>query len=199
MSFAEIMNSSLFTWVILPILIFVARIFDVSIGTMRIIFTARGKRYLAPILGFFEILIWLLAIGQIFQNLNNFACYLAYAGGFATGNYIGILIEHKLALGTQVVRIITQRDASQLIDRLKDEGYGLTLIDGEGGNGAVKIIFTLIRRKSLPQIIEIIRNHNPKAFFSVEDVRFAREGVYPADNERILNLPGWLRMERKGK
>ena len=92
-------GSEIFTFIILPILIFIARVCDVSIGTMRIIFISRGAKILAPLLGFFEILIWLVAIGKVMQNLDNIACYVAYAGGFATGNFVGIRIEEKLAMG----------------------------------------------------------------------------------------------------
>ncbi|NIV12469.1 MAG: hypothetical protein GWN62_14690, partial [Aliifodinibius sp.] len=90
---APFMDSPTFTWIILPILIFVARIIDVSIGTMRIVYIARREKLIVTVLAFFEIIIWLLAIGQIFKNLNNVACYLAYAFGFALGNYIGMYIE----------------------------------------------------------------------------------------------------------
>ena len=102
-----------FNWVILPALIFVSRIFDVSFGTLRIIFVSRGKRSIAPFLGFFEVLIWLLAISQIMQNLNNFACYIAYAGGFAMGNYIGMRIEEKLAMGTMIIRVFLVGDGNR--------------------------------------------------------------------------------------
>ena len=128
-------NSNLFTWFVLPLLIFFARVVDVSFGTLRIVYIAKGRRYIAPMLGFVEVLIWLLAIGQIIKNLNNVACYIAYAGGFATGNFVGIWIENKLALGTQVLRIITSRDAMDLITNLKNKGYGITLLDAEGSQG----------------------------------------------------------------
>jgi len=87
-----LMSSKLFAWVVLPVLIFIARVADVSLGTVRVIFITRGLKYFAPIVGFLEILIWLLAIGQIMRNLSHPICYIAYAGGFATGNYVGIWI-----------------------------------------------------------------------------------------------------------
>jgi uncharacterized protein YebE (UPF0316 family) len=101
----QLSGSPVFAWVILPLLIFAARICDVTLGTLRIIFVSRGKKLLAPLLGFFEVSIWLLAISQIMQNLNNPVCFLAYAGGFAMGNFVGILIEDKLAMGILVIRI----------------------------------------------------------------------------------------------
>jgi uncharacterized protein YebE (UPF0316 family) len=170
---------SFFEWVLLPAMIFAARVIDVTLGTLRIIFISQGRRVLAPIMGFFEVLVWLLAISQIFNNLTNPLCYAAYAAGFAGGSLLGITIENKLALGTQIVRIITRSGADDLIARLKDRGYGLTTFAGEGTTGPVRMIFTIIKRKDLPELVGIIRAVDPKAFYTVEDVRMAREGVYP--------------------
>jgi len=128
----EMVNSETFGWVVLPILIFLSRIIDVTIGTIRIIFVSRGKKYLAPVLGFFEVLVWIMAISQIMQNLNNFVCYFAYAAGFATGNYVGIIIEEKLAIGTLIIRVIMTKDECQLKERLSKAGFGVTVVDAQG-------------------------------------------------------------------
>src|SRR3990170_7206590 len=122
-------NSDLFALFILPLLIFIARVFDVTFGTMRIIFVSRGEKFLAPLFGFFEIIIWLFAIGQVMQNFTNIAYYIAYAGGFAMGNFVGIYIEEKMAMGTLVMRTITKKDASNLINALKSNNCGVTSID----------------------------------------------------------------------
>ncbi|RMG62132.1 MAG: hypothetical protein D6715_12535, partial [Calditrichaeota bacterium] len=104
-------HPQLFAWVILPIVIFFARIVDVSLRTIRVILITRGQRRVAPVIGFFEILIWLLTIQQIFKHLDNWIAYLGYASGFAAGNYLGMVLEDRLALGMQVVRIITRESA----------------------------------------------------------------------------------------
>lgn len=174
----EFTDAQIMAWLVIPLLIFSARILDVSISTVRIIYIMRGKKKLAPILGFFEVLIWLLAISQIFKHLDNWACYFAWAAGFATGNYIGLAIEQKLAIGMQVVRVITSTSADNLIAQLKENGYILTLIDGNGANGPVQIIFMLIKRKELSKVTEIIRHNNPKAFYTVEDVQFSNDSIY---------------------
>src|SRR4030042_6955791 len=114
MDFQTIIHSEYFAWIILPILIFLGRIIDVSIGTVRIIYVARGMKLLASIFGFFEVLIWLVAITQIMQHLSNIVIYLTYAAGFATGNYLGIMIENKLAVGYIAVRIITQKNSNKI-------------------------------------------------------------------------------------
>jgi len=164
---------------------------DVTLGTLRIIFVSRGFSKLAPIVGFFEVLIWLLAIGQVMNNLTNIYNYLAYALGFALGNYIGMSVERKLSLGVVIVQVITQSDASILIEHLHDNGYGLTTSEAAGVSGPVHIIFSVINRSNLKGIVEIIKKYNPRAFYMVSDVRAVSEGPYPlryVSNSRHLSF-----------
>jgi uncharacterized protein YebE (UPF0316 family) len=191
-------NSDLFKWVILPILIFLARLTDVSLGTMRIIFVSRGVKYLAPVIGFVEVNIWLLAIGQIMENLSNnnpnsIVCTLAYAGGFATGSFVGILIEEKVSIGLVLLRLISRHDTKELIEYLKSENYGVTIHDAEGVKGPVKIIFAVIRRKDLHSVLDRINQIHPHAFYSVEDVRSVGEAVMPMHRRHLFSF------QRKGK
>ncbi len=193
------LDTDIFNWVILPLLIYIARITDVTLGTMRIISLSRGLRNVAPILGFFEMLIWLLAIRQIFNHLNNPACYLAFAGGFSTGVYTGMYLEHKMAMGLRILRIITRYDSTNLIRILREEGYGLTIIDGEGNQGLVKILFTLVKRRDLPKVLNYVRENNPNAFYTVEDVRGAEQGIFPANGIHNSFWTNFLRYEKKAK
>jgi uncharacterized protein YebE (UPF0316 family) len=186
-------NSDLFKWVILPILIFTARLIDVSLGTLRIIFVSHGLKYIAPIVGFIEINIWLLAIGQIMQNLDNLMCSLAYAGGFAMGAFFGMLIEEKLSIGMVMVRIICKHDTTELIKSLTEANYGVTTHDAEGVKGPVKIIFAVIRREDLHGILDRIHKIHPHAFYSVEDVRSVGEAMFPYHRHRLFQS------HRKGK
>ncbi|MBN1830198.1 MAG: DUF2179 domain-containing protein [Deltaproteobacteria bacterium] len=195
MDIEPILNSPLFTWLILPLLIFSARILDVSIGTIRIIYISKGMKFLAPIFGFFEVLIWLLAVVQIIKNMTNPVYYIAYASGFATGNYVGMVIEERVAVGKVILRIITQQVAGELLSFLRSAGYGITTVDAEGGRGPVKIIFMVLNRRDLERTICEVRHFNPKAFFSVEDVRMVREGIFPPSK----TLPIFQRFLRKGK
>ncbi len=165
--------------VIIPLLIFFARILDVSIGTMRLIFVAKGMKYLAPLLGFVEVLIWLLAIGQILQNLTNWVNYIAYASGFAMGNYIGMIIEDRLALGMAIIRIITRKDATDLEDALREKEYGVTCLDATGSSGPVKVLFMVVDRKEQHKVIDVVKKYNPRSFYSIEDIRTAQEGIFP--------------------
>jgi uncharacterized protein YebE (UPF0316 family) len=194
------LNFDFYAWVILPILIFIARIADVSIGTVRLIFISRGLKYLAPAIGFFEVLIWLLAIGQIMKNLSNPVCYIAFAGGFATGNFIGIWIAEKLSLGVVLIRVITKHDSSELMDHLKYGEYGVTSVDGRGAKGNVKVVFTIVPRREVPSVVELIKKFDHKAFYSIEEVGFVEKGVFPVRKSwRDIGIKGLFRPFRKGK
>ena len=179
MGFDSIINSSVYTWLILPLLIFSARIVDVSLGTIRLILISRGIKNVAALVSFFEILIWTLAISQIFRNLNNVACYLAYAGGFASGSYLGITIVEKLSLGKVVIQIITAKDATDLVRFLRLKNFGVTCVDAQGSEGLVKIIFSIIERYNLRHVVNIVKKFNPRAFYSIEEVKFVSEGIFP--------------------
>ncbi len=169
------MDTAIFSYVIVPLLIFLSRIADQTIGTIRIIFVSKGMKYLAPILGFFEVLLWLIIMRQIFQNLDNALYYISYAAGFGMGNFIGIRIEEKMAMGLVIVRIIPQKDTSKLTNFFKKSGFRFTTIAGRGAEGPVEIIFSIIKRKQIGQFTGIVKKFNPKAFYTIEDVKFASE------------------------
>jgi uncharacterized protein YebE (UPF0316 family) len=179
MSIQTFFDSATYTWIILPLLIFFARITDVSLDTLRIIFINRNLRYYAAISGFFGVLIWLMVIRQIFQRLDNPLCFIAYAAGFAAGNFVGIIIENRISIGKVIIRTITRTDAGELVDFLRSSGYGATVLDAEGMTGPVKVIFTIAERSNIGHIVETIKRYNPNAFYSVEDVRFVSEAVTP--------------------
>ncbi len=195
---AEFMQSETFSFVVIPVLIFFARITDVTLGTLRIIFVSRGNKNVAPILGFFEVLIWVIAISNIIQHLDNVFTYLAWAGGFATGNFIGMKIEERLAIGVNLVRIITKKEDNQLISELHNKGYGATIIDARGKDNDVQVIYTLVKRKEIQKLIDLIEAYNPNAFYVVEDVRYVSHDKIsfgPASDSQSRNIFGW----RKGK
>jgi uncharacterized protein YebE (UPF0316 family) len=158
----------------LPILVFFAELSVVTLFTLRIIFLSRGKKLLAPIVGFFEVTIWLFAIGQVMQNLNDPGCILGFAGGFTLGNYLGVLIEKRLALGTVVVRTVTHRDGMCLAVSLREARYGVTSLDAEGTRGPVKVVLTIVPRRELENVLAIVRRFDPEAFYSVDEVTEAR-------------------------
>jgi len=170
-------DSDFFTWIILPLLIFLSRIADQSIGSMRLIFLAKGFKFIAPILGFFEVIIWLIAVSQIMKHLDNVLCYIAYGAGFAMGNFIGMTLEERISIGTVLVRIIPNLNTEELIYALRTRNFGLTTIDANGSRGEVKIFISIINRKDLKEYISIINKINPNAFYTIEEVKTINQGI----------------------
>lgn len=169
------MEFDLVNYVLLPLLIFVARVVDVSIGTLRLIFVSKGIKNLVPILGFFEVLIWIIVVGKLMSGESNMIIYISYAAGFAAGNYIGMVIEEKLAFGKVLIRIIMQKKSTPIIEKLRELNYPATIVNAEGKSGRVKIAFSIIKKKDLPKIKAAIHEINPKAFYTVEDVKYVNE------------------------
>lgn len=159
------------SWVLIPVLIFFARLLDVSLSTVRQILIIKGMRKLVPIIAFFEVIIWLAAITQVMQNLSHIAGYLGWALGFSAGNYLGMVIEEKVALGHQVVRIITERKSPELLEALTQNQYRLTIVPARGSTGPVDIFFVAAERKRIPKLIRTIRACDPDLFYTIEDIR----------------------------
>jgi uncharacterized protein YebE (UPF0316 family) len=192
---AEFLQSDLFNWVVLPLLIFIARTCDVTLATLRNIFIARNIKKIVPLLGFFEVLIWLVAVSQTINNLHNIACYIGFAGGYSMGIFVGITIEGKLALGKQVVRIITNQDTTSLIAAMSEANMGVTILDGNGAKGPVKVIFTTLKRRDVQLADQLINKHTPNAFYTIEDIRNSNQGVFREKQESKFSflkmlLPG---------
>lgn len=166
------MDFNWFDFVLLPLLILMARVVDVSLDTIRVILVAKGYRNLAPFIGFFQSLIWLITITRIMANLDNWFTYLGYALGFGLGTYVGMILEGRLALGYELVRVITKRAADDLITSLREKGYPVTTLEGMGREGKVGVIYVIIKRKVLRDVIGVIQHFNPKAFYTIEDMRF---------------------------
>ena len=197
-------DSGLFSYALLPFLIFISRVFDVSLGTLRIIFVNRGMKYLAPIIGFFEVLIWLIVIGQVMQNLTNVTNYIAYASGFAMGNFVGIFLEQKLAMGIVLLRIITMKNARELIAHFRGLGYRVTNVPATANDGKVEIIFLPVKRKDIRNVIAAIKKYNENALYTFEDVRALSEWAIPKKERyqmfpKLKAYPRLFKFKRKGK
>lgn len=190
-------NFNWFAWVILPLLIFCARIIDVSLGTIRVIFITRGYRFLATLLGFFEVLVWIMAITQIMKNITHIGYYFVYAAGFAAGTFVGMWIEERLSIGIVSVRIILRKHPAKLIKALKEENCRVTVVDAQGVKGPVKMIYTIVHRNDLEDITNVIKKVTPNIFYSIEDLRFVSEGIIPV--RRRHDYFRFFTPQRKGK
>lgn len=164
---------------LLPVMIFFGRIFDVSLGTLRIIFVSKGEKYKAPIIGFFEVFIWVVVISQILSRANDLTAYFSYAAGYATGNYVGILLEKRIAYGIVLCRIYTQKNGFELIQKLNAKSYGATMTHGKGSTNDIDIVETVIDRKEMKKLEAIVTEFDSNIFYVVEDVRTRQNGIFP--------------------
>ncbi len=198
---ATFTDTIMFNFIIIPLLIFLSRIADQTIGTIRIIFVSKGMKYLAPLLGFFEVLLWLIIMRQIFQNLDNTLYYIAYAAGFGMGNYVGILIEEKMAMGLTLIRVIPFKDSKNLLKYLKKSNFRFTSIVGHGSEGPVDIIFSIIKRKHINEFTSLINKFNPKAFYTIEEVKFVSqtEPIIQSYQHDFLDMKKLYKQLRKSK
>jgi uncharacterized protein YebE (UPF0316 family) len=190
-------SEDIFSYILLPFLIFLARITDVSINTIRIIYVLGGRRFTATILGFFESFIWLMAIRQIFEHLDNWICYVAYPGGFAMGILVGMMIEERIAYGKVIVRIITRKDVTELIAFLNKNQFRYTKVDAEGPDGHENLVFTVLQREHLESLLAQMKTILPTAFYTVEKVNRAAEGGTVVQETTRWSIGGWLKGVRK--
>jgi uncharacterized protein YebE (UPF0316 family) len=187
------LSENTFSFIILPLLIFLARICDVSINTIRIIYMLGGRRFTATLLGFFEAFIWLLVIREIFKHLDNWLCYVAYPGGFATGIFVGMIIEERIAYGKVIVRIITRKEVNVLIQYLHTQQFRFTKVEAEGPDGKENLVFTVLERERLDELLNKLKELIPTAFYTIEKVKAAAEsGVLP-EEQGGLKIFTWLR------
>lgn len=162
------------------LLIFGLRIGDVSLGTLRTLFTVQGKKTLAPVVGLFESLIWVIAIRQIFNHLDNPWNIAGYAAGFATGTLVGILLEQKLAIGFHQIYIISRHHTDAIADTLRRNLFGVTIIPGEGGSGGTAIITSMIKRSRLREFQGIVDGIDREAFISIQNAMLYRGFLHGA-------------------
>ena len=156
--------------------IFFARILDVSLSTVRILMLTRGKRALAAFLGFFEVSIYITALGQVVENLDNPWKILAYALGFSSGTLVGGFLEEKVAIGFAFIELIPKNRGPELVTALRDEKFGVTVIKGEGRTGPRSILNVLLRRKDLPRFKAVVDLVDPDAFYTILDARSTKGG-----------------------
>jgi uncharacterized protein YebE (UPF0316 family) len=159
-----------------PLIIFSLRIVDVSLSTIRMLLAVRGVKAIAPVIGFFEVLFWIIAVGSAVKHLDSPLHLLGYAGGFATGTYVGLRIEEKIAFGMAMVRVVSQHGGVELAEALRERGFGVTEQAGYGRDGRVEILYAALRRRDLPAVYEEVRTWDPEAFVTVEEPRAIHRG-----------------------
>lgn len=183
-----------------PLLIFLLRIGDVSLATLRILLAMRNQRALVPILGFIEVLIWIFAVGNAIRNLNSGWHLLGYAGGFAAGNMLGLWLEEKLAIGLAIVRVMSRHGGVEIASALRELGYGVTEYSGHGRDGNVEIVDTVVRRREVAAVLRQVDYWDPEAFVMVEEPRSVRHGwLHERPRERVGMPRGLLRWPSRAR
>lgn len=190
-------SEEVFAYVILPLLIFLARIIDVSINTIRIIYVLGGRRLTATLLGFVESFVWLMAIRQIFQHLDNWASYIAYPAGFAMGIFVGMMIEERIAYGKVIVRIITRKEIDQLKEYLSTQSHRFTILKAIGPDGDESVIFAVLERERLEELTTKLKEILPTAFYTVEKVNRASESGAVVQESTRWSIASWLKGVRR--
>jgi len=159
--------------------IFIARVTDVSLFTVRMLFIVRGKRRVAAVIGFFEVIIYITALGKVVSGLSDYRNLIVYALGYACGNVVGSLIEEKLAIGKITAQIVCKQCKGQnLAQELRDKGFGVTLVEGEGREGKRYILNVMLNRKDIRNLYSVIDNQEEKPFITVFDIRSIKGGYF---------------------
>jgi len=179
---------------ILGILVFLARIVDVSVGTLRTISIIQGRTKVAFFLAFIETTVWLLVLSAVLPKVMESPLLgLFYAFGFATGNVVGILFEKRLAMGYTNFRIITNRFAKEITNSLREKGFAVTNFEGEGKDGKVTEIYVVSDRKNLPVLIKIVKEIEPDAFYIAEQAGIVSKIRRPT----MVPATGWRGIQKK--
>lgn len=159
-----------------PLVIFGLRIIDVSMSTVRIVLSVRGHKKIVPLIGFFEVMIWVLAVGNAIRFLDSGWHLLGYGAGFSTGNMVGLWIEERLAIGYATIRVVSTHAGVEMADALRNIGFGVTEFGGHGRDGRVEIVYTVCKRRDIERVIDEVERWDPQAFITVEEPRAIRWG-----------------------
>ena len=190
--FGRIFSSDLFAWVVLPIIIILARMIDVTLGDFTDHFCIQGQPSCCPHPGAFRGTHMDSGYKPDLQNISNPLYYFAYALGFALSNYLGIMVEEKLAIGFLVLRIFVLKEnpgKESLMEKLIGAGFGVTTVEGRGSTGEVTLLYSLIRRKDLDEAVAIIEKADSRVFYSIEPVKAAHAGIFPAKKSHKIKVP----------
>lgn len=159
-----------------PVLIFCLRIVDVSLATIRMLLSMRGQKKLVPLIGFFEVLIWITAVGNAVKFLDSPVHLLGYAGGFAAGTVVGLWIEEKMALGLSALRVMSRHGGVEIAEALRERGFGVTEFPAQGRDGRMEVVYAVLRRREVPVALAQVNAWDPDAFVTVEEPRAIHRG-----------------------
>lgn len=181
---------------ILPVAIFLARVLESALETIRTVYIARGHPYLAAGIGMIKVAIWLLSTGLVITNLTNIPADLAYIAGYGIGTVLGMDLECRVSLGHVIVRVFAPKESDPIVSRFRDLGFGITRVEGTGGCASeVSILLLIVPRSRQDLLLSVIRDEFPDLLFTIEDIRSMKEHarIYHQDEEnRVFRFFGML-------
>jgi len=178
MDFISIFGEDLLNWIIIPIVIFISRILDVSLDTLKVVFVAQGFKKLAVLSNFLGTLVWIVIVRQVITNMENPIWLVAYALGASTGTYVGLIISDKMAIGKVSIRANIRNNPDKLIKTLRKKGFGVTVVEAHGRTTKSKLLHSVIKAKDIKKYVKTIEANNPKAFYTIENIRSANQGIF---------------------
>lgn len=164
--------------------IYFAKVSDVTLTTIRMIMVVKGRRIQAAAIGFVEIIIYIMALGKVLEDLSNPINVLMYATGYATGNYLGIYVEEKMALGSIIAQVIAPGNSMKLAEKLREEGFGVTVAEAYGKDGMQHILNIAMQRKNLHKLYKVLDEYDTKTFVTITDARSTRGGYFTSLKRR---------------
>ena len=160
------------------LMIFIMRVANMSLDTIRVMMVVRGRKGWAWVTGFIQTVIMIYVLSAVIKEVDNLLNIIAYAGGFATGNVVGMWIEDKLAMGYTHLRIISTKTGLAIAENLRKRGYAVTEISGRGRDGTVTLLNVSVQRKNKDKVSEIVEQVDEDAFITAEDLRPVRRGYW---------------------
>ena len=177
-------------WLFAPA-IFFARVLDVSMGTFRTIVVFRGYPAMAALLGFLEVLVWVAASSQVFRQEDGWPLMFAYAGGFAAGNYVGVWLESRVAMGRELLRIIPSVGDGIVANRLAQIGNAIVSLDCHVNGKPAEVLLVTADRRQSPELLAAVREVDPDALYTITDVKSVPDGTRPMRRRWPLTASGW--------
>jgi uncharacterized protein YebE (UPF0316 family) len=166
------------------LLIFGLRVLGIAVSTLSTLMTVQGRKVYAVAAGFVSSLVYVIAIGKVVTNLNNVWNIIAYAGGFAGGTLVGMVLEQRLALGYAEVRFISIEDGHDLAGALREAGFGVTELEGHGREKTVEVVSVLIPRKEVKNVLQIGQRVDDEAIVTVTDSRSVQRAYWHTERCR---------------
>ncbi len=160
----------------LALVIFAARVVDVSLGTIRHAMIVRGKRLITFCIAFLESLVWVFAVSKVLSDLSEPLTAFAFALGFATGTFVGMTIESLLKIGDQVVKVFSSK-GKEVAALLREAGFRVTEFEGRGRDGQVLLLFVQVRRRDTKKVLQVAREHDKQCYLVIEDIRWRQNAL----------------------